>query len=192
MKYLGTQTVNFLTRFTNNPLCNTSVYLAPSLQLIHYFALFLLNCQCLCKQLKSNFNSDPDIILEIVFTHQLCLLDDSKLQTCIMYLFHSQTRDTYPAHAHKIIDQIQYNRNTTRRCRTKKCIARSWSNLVNEPEGWVHQVWPCWVQYTSLFCTWVLYSFYYMPFCDITHLKVVFEPPSRLPPFQNWRQLCST
>ena len=27
------------------------------------------------------------------------------------------------------------NRNTTRRCRTKKCIARSWSNLVNEPEG---------------------------------------------------------
>ena len=25
--------------------------------------------------------------------------------------------------------------NTTRRCRTKKIIARSWSNLVNEPEG---------------------------------------------------------
>ena len=31
--------------------------------------------------------------------------------------------------------KIQYNRNTTRRCRTKKCIAQSWSNLVNEPEG---------------------------------------------------------
>ena len=58
---------------------------------------------------------------------------------------------------------IQYNSNTTRRCRTKKYIAQSWSNQVNEPEGWVHQVWPNWVQYTALFCTWVLYSFYYMP-----------------------------
>ena len=57
----------------------------------------------------------------------------------------------------------QSNRNTTRRCRTKQCIARSWSNLVNEPEGWVHQVWPSWVQYTASFCTWVVYSFYYMP-----------------------------
>ena len=32
-----------------------------------------------------------------------------------------------------------YNRNTTRRCRTKKCIARSLSNLVNSPFGFVHQ-----------------------------------------------------
>ena len=30
---------------------------------------------------------------------------------------------------------LSYNRNTTQRCRTKKCIARSWSNLVNKPEG---------------------------------------------------------
>ena len=86
----------------------------------------------------------------------------------------------------------RYNRNTTRRCRTKKCIARSWSNLVNEPEGWVHQVWPSWVQYTSSFYTWVLYSYNYMPFCDITHLKVVFKPPSWPPPFQNCQQPCST
>ena len=44
--------------------------------------------------------------------------------------------------------------NTAQVGRTKRFIARSWSNLVNKPEGWVHQVWPSWVQkreyYTSV------------------------------------------
>ena len=51
------------------------------------------------------------------------------------------------------------DRNTTRRYRKKKCIARSWSNLVNEPKEWVYQVWRSWVQYTSSFCTWVINPF---------------------------------
>ena len=46
----------------------------------------------------------------------------------------------------RLWDFGKYIANTTWRCSMKKFIARSWSNLVNEPEGWVHQVWPSWVQ----------------------------------------------
>ena len=39
----------------------------------------------------------------------------------------------------------------------------------------------------NLYYTWVFYSFYYMPFCDI----MVFEPPSLPPPFHTCQQLCN-
>ena len=55
------------------------------------------------------------------------------------------------------------NRNTTRRCRTKKCIARKLVKSGERTQRVSSPIWPGWVQYTASFCTWVSYSFYYMP-----------------------------